>query len=111
MRQFLRTTSLALLAMPALLLIPANVVSAADEKSEKTEKVEAYTLKTCAVDEKALGEKPVTFEYKGHEIKVCNEACKEAFMKDADKNLAKVEKAEKSEKKEEKHEHEHKDAK
>jgi len=103
MRQTIRSLSIALLAMPAFLLIPANLVSAADEKSDKTEKADdkgkPYTLKTCAVDDKALGDKPVTFVYKGHEIKVCNDACKDAFMKDADKNLEKVEKAEKAEKK------------
>jgi hypothetical protein len=91
------------LAVPALLLV-VNGAFGADEGGKPEGKGKEYTLATSAVDGKPLGDKPVSFVYKGHEIKVVDEAEKTKFMADADANLKKVEKAEHDLKKEEKKE-------
>src|SRR4051812_26882536 len=90
------------LAVPALLLVVNGAFGADEAGKGEGNKGKEYTLTTSAVDGKPLGDKPVSFVYKGHEIKVVDEAEKTAFMKDADANLKKVEEAEHAEKKAEK---------
>ena len=68
---------------------------AADQKEE----VKPYPLDYCIMDGKPLGPNPVTFVYKGQEIKVDEPGCKEAFMQDPDANLKKVQEAAKKHKK------------
>ena len=92
------------LALAPALLLAINGAFGADEAGKKEEKGKPYTLTTSAVDGKPLGDKAISFVYKGHEIKVVDEAEKTAFMKEADANLKKVEEAEKAEKKAEKEE-------
>lgn len=61
------------------------------KKEEKNTK--AYTLDTCIVSGDKLGEmgKPVVFEYKGQEIKLCCKDCRKDFDKDPAKYLKKLE--------------------
>jgi len=56
-------------------------------------KVKPYPLETCIVSDKKLGEmgKPVVFEYKGQEIKLCCKSCRKDFDKDPAKFLKKLE--------------------
>ena len=51
--------------------------------------VKAYPLETCVVSGEKLGEmgKPVVFEYKGQEIKLCCKSCRKKFDKDPPKFL------------------------
>jgi YHS domain-containing protein len=51
-----------------------------------------YTPVTCVVSGDKLGEmgKPVVFEYKGQEIKLCCKACRKDFDKDPAKYLKKL---------------------
>jgi YHS domain-containing protein len=62
------------------------------EKKEET-KTKAYPLDTCIVSGDKLGEmgKPVVFEYKGQEIKLCCKDCRKDFDKDPAKYLKKME--------------------
>jgi hypothetical protein len=90
------------IAIVPALLIACNGAFAADEAGKGDEKAKPYTLTTSAVDGKPLGDKPVVFVFKGHEIKVVDDAEKAAFLKDGEANLKKVEKAEHDLKKEEK---------
>ncbi len=50
------------------------------------------------MDGKPLGDHPITFVYKGQEIKVDEQGCKEAFMQDPDSWLKKVQEAAKKQK-------------
>lgn len=52
-----------------------------------------YTLDTCIVSGDKLGEmgKPVVFNYKYQEIKLCCKACRKDFDKDPAKFLKKLE--------------------
>src|SRR5262245_38879954 len=61
-------------------LVPAITVSAADKKPE----VRPYKLETCIVTDEKLGEmgKPVVFEYKGQEYKLCCKGCRKDFDKE-----------------------------
>jgi len=61
-------------------------------KPEKP-KVKPYPLTTCIVSDEKLGEmgKPVVFEHKGQEIKLCCKACRKDFDKDPAKFLKKLE--------------------
>lgn len=61
------------------------------KKEEKNTK--AYTLDTCVVSGDKLGEmgKPVVFDYKGQEIKLCCKDCRKDFDKDPAKYLKKLE--------------------
>lgn len=56
-------------------------------------KVKPYTLTTCIVSDDKLGEmgKPVVFNYKDQEIKLCCKACRKDFDKDPAKFLKKLE--------------------
>ena len=51
------------------------------------------------MDGKPLGDHPMTFVYKGQEIKVDEPGCKDAFMQDPDANLKKVQEAARKHKK------------
>ncbi len=55
-------------------------------------KVKPYTLDTCIVSGDKLGEmgKPVVFNYKDQEIKLCCKACRKDFDKDPAKFLKKL---------------------
>jgi hypothetical protein len=55
-------------------------------------KVKPYTLETCIVSDDKLGEmgKPVVFNYKDQEIKLCCKACRKDFDKDPAKFLKKL---------------------
>jgi YHS domain-containing protein len=63
-----------------------------DPKKEEG-KVKPYKPDTCIVSDEKLGEmgKPVTFEYKGQEIKLCCKDCRKDFDKDPAKYLKKLE--------------------
>ena len=52
-----------------------------------------YPIDTCIVSDDKLGEmgKPVVFEYKGQEIKLCCKSCRKDFDKDPAKFLKKLE--------------------
>ena len=56
-------------------------------------KVKPYTLDTCIVSGDKLGEmgKPVVFNYKDQEIKLCCKACRKDFDKAPAKFLKKLE--------------------
>ncbi len=62
-------------------------------------KVKPYPLNYCIMDGKPLGDHPVTFVYKGQEIKTDDAACKEAFMNNPDVHLKEVQEAAKKHKK------------
>jgi YHS domain-containing protein len=50
----------------------------------------AYPLKTCIVTDEDLDKDAYVFTYKGQEIKLCCEACKEDFNKNPSKYLKKI---------------------
>ena len=50
----------------------------------------AYPLKTCIVTDEALDKDAFAFTYKGQEIKLCCEPCKEDFDKNPSKYLKKI---------------------
>jgi len=50
----------------------------------------AYPLKTCMVTDEALDKDAFAFVYKGQEIKLCCEPCKEDFDKNPSKYLKKI---------------------
>ncbi|WP_035608018.1 hypothetical protein [Haloferula sp. BvORR071] len=68
-----------------------------EPKKEETKKddgkVKPYKPDTCIVSGDKLGEmgKPVSFEYKGQEIKLCCKDCRKDFDKDPAKYLKKLE--------------------
>lgn len=88
----------------ATLVLPGQIVRAHeghDHSAPKTAepakpekpKVKPYPLTTCIVTDEKLGEmgKPVVFEYKGQEIKLCCKSCRKDFDKDPAKFLKKLE--------------------
>lgn len=79
-----------LLAVSAL-LASGFKATAADEKAEAA----PYPLTKCIVSGQALGKmgKPVTEEYKGHEIQFCCKDCLAAFNKSPDGFIAKMDAA------------------
>ena len=92
--------TLALLLSVTMLAAPvqhANAVSefakndAANETANPT--LKPYPLDTCLVSGEKLGEmgKPISFEYKGQEIKICCKACRKKFDKDPATYLKKLE--------------------
>lgn len=95
--KFKITTLVSAVALTLTMLV-APVAMAEDghnhdhgNKEEKNTK--AYTLDTCIVSGDKLGEmgKPVVFEYKGQEIKLCCKDCRKDFDKDPAKYLKKLE--------------------
>ena len=80
-------------ALSLVLLGASFSTSAADKKSD----VKPYKLEKCIISDEKLGEmgKPVVFEYKGQEIKLCCKSCKKDFDKDPAKYLKKLETEEK----------------
>jgi hypothetical protein len=79
----------------ALMSASSTAAFAADQNG----KVKPYPLNYCIMDGKPLGDHPVTFVYKGQEIKTDDPACKEAFMNNPDLHLKEVQEAAKKHKK------------
>ena len=81
----------AILALVAIATPVAFAEGAVQAKEEK--KTKPYTPTTCIVSGDKLGEmgKPVVFEYKGQEIKLCCKDCRKDFDKDPAKYLKKLE--------------------
>ena len=79
----------------ALISASSPAAFAADQKG----KVKPYPLNYCIMDGKPLGDHPVTFVYKGQEIKTDDPACKKAFMNNPDLHLKEVQEAAKKHKK------------
>jgi hypothetical protein len=79
----------------ALISASSPVAFAADQQG----KVKPYPLNYCIVDGKPLGDHPTSFVYKGQEIKVDEQVCKDAFMQDPDSWLKKMQEAAKKHKK------------
>jgi hypothetical protein len=92
------TKTLAIIALPTLLALPV-MGEEGGEKSKGDDHAKPYTLTVSAVDGKPLADKPIEFTYKNHVIKVNTKEEQDAFMKDADASLKKVEKLEKEAKK------------
>jgi hypothetical protein len=69
----------------------ASLLPACTQAGEKP-KAKPYPLETCIVSGEKLGSmgKPVVFEYKGQEIKLCCKSCRPKFDKDADALLKKI---------------------
>ncbi|MGC4013530.1 MAG: hypothetical protein QM755_03275 [Luteolibacter sp.] len=98
----MKTTVLAsvlgLLAVPCFAADKQPETKPATEKKEQPatkEAVKPYPLDTCIVSGEKLkeeGKDPVTFVYKGQEIKLCCNDCREDFDKDPAKYLKKLEK-------------------
>lgn len=99
-----KNTAIILTALAAVTYSLATPVLRADEAKGTPPKaaepakpakpaVKPYTLTTCIVSDEKLGEmgKPVVFEYKGQEIKLCCKACGKDFDKDPAKFLKKLE--------------------
>ena len=80
-------------------LILFGLMSASEPTVFAADSVKPYPLDYCIMDGKPLGPNPVTFVYKGQEIKTDDPACKEAFMNDPDVNLKKIQEAAKKHKK------------
>ena len=80
-------------------LILFGLMSASSPTVFAADSVKPYPLDYCIMDGKPLGPNPVTFVYKGQEIKVDEAGCKEAFMQNPDANLKKVQEAAKKHKK------------
>jgi len=85
--------NLAVTALTAAALALPLAGFAADKKTE----ARPYKLETCIVTGEKLGEmgKPVVFEYKGQECKLCCKACRKDFDKEPAKYLKKMQEAEK----------------
>ena len=80
-------------------LILFGLMSASSPTVFAADSVKPYPLDYCIMDGKPLGPNPVTFVYKGQEIKVDEAGCKEAFMANPDVYLKKVREAAKKHKK------------
>src|ERR1700730_15478936 len=80
-------------------LILFGLMSASSPTVFAADSVKPYPLDYCIMDGKPLGPNPVTFVYKGQEIKDDEAGCKEAFMQNPDANLNKVQEAAKRHKK------------
>ena len=94
-----KTSSIILAALVAAFTLTLSPSLRADEEHKHehgaTTKadVKPYKLGTCIVSDEKLGEmgKPVVFEYKGQEIKLCCKSCRKDFDKDPAKYLKKLE--------------------
>ncbi|MFD0893927.1 hypothetical protein KBB96_10930 [Luteolibacter ambystomatis] len=74
---------------------PAKPKKETKEQPASKETAKPYPLDTCIVSGEKLkeeGKDPVTFVYKGQEIKLCCNDCREDFDKDPAKYLKKLEK-------------------
>jgi hypothetical protein len=91
--RIVRTTFVLILF--ALISASSPAAFAADQHG----KVRPYPLNYCIMDGKPLGDHPTSFVYKGQEIKVDEQGCKDAFMQDPDANLKKVQEAARKHKK------------
>ena len=69
--------------------LPTCISGAADKPKPKAK---PYSLETCIISGEKLGSmgKPVVFEYKEQEIKLCCKSCRAKFDKDADTFLKKI---------------------
>ena len=78
----------------ALLALTVFTATAEDKKDAPT----PDKLTTCPVSGDKLGEmgKAYTFEYKGHEVKLCCKDCKKDFDKEPEKYMKKIEAADKA---------------
>src|ERR1051325_840658 len=67
----------------------------------KTDKPDAYPLKTCVVSGEKLGEmgKPYVYQHEGREVRFCCKSCLKDFKKDPAKYLKQLDDAEKAAKK------------
>lgn len=83
-----------LLTGVALLALAAVTATAEDQKTTPV----PDKLTTCPVSGDKLGEmgKPYTFEYKGHEVKLCCPDCQKDFDKDPAKYMKKITEADKA---------------
>ncbi len=81
------------LTTTALLALAAVTATADDKKPAPT----PDKLTTCPVSGDKLGEmgKPLVFEYKGREVKLCCPDCKKDFDKEPAKYMKKIEAADK----------------
>ncbi len=95
----MKTLALLLLSI-TMLASPVQQTNAATESAKKDPAGETaksalkpYPLDTCLVSGEKLGEmgKPISFEYKGQEIKICCKACRKKFDKDPATYLKKLE--------------------
>jgi hypothetical protein len=94
-----KTSQMILTALVAAFTLTASPALRADEAHKHGEHaaaksgVKPYKLDTCIVSDDKLGEmgKPVVFEYKGQEVKLCCKACRKDFDKDPAKYLKKLE--------------------
>lgn len=94
-------TNIILAAFAAVLTFTASPALRADEGHKHHQaaeepakpKVKPYTLDTCIVSDDKLGEmgKPVVFNYKDQEIKLCCKDCRKKFDKDPATYLKKLE--------------------
>lgn len=97
----MKKQTILLTALVAMTAFSASPLVQADEghqhhqaKEEPAKpKVKPYKLNTCIVSDDKLGEmgKPVVFNYKDQEIKLCCKACRKDFDKDPAKFLKKLE--------------------
>lgn len=91
------TAALIALAAPLALANEGHDHDKSEPKKEETQKpgskAKPYKLDTCIVSGDKLGEmgKPVVFQYKGQEIKLCCKDCRKDFDKDPAKYLKKLE--------------------
>lgn len=62
------------------------------QAAEEKPKAKPYPLETCIVSGEKLGGmgKPMVFQYKGQEVKLCCKSCKSKFDKDAGALLKKI---------------------
>ena len=67
------------------------------QAAEEKPKIKPYPLETCIISGEKLGGmgKPMVFEYKGQEVKLCCKSCLKDFKKDSAKYMKKIAKAEK----------------
>ena len=95
----MKTLALLLLSV-TMLAAPVQQANAApqstkNDAAKETAKpaLKPYPLDTCLVSGEKLGEmgKPIAFEYKGQEIKICCKACRKKFDKDPATYLKKLE--------------------
>lgn len=81
------------LILAALAAVTSFVAFSAAPAAEPVKpNVKPYPLDTCIISDEKLGEmgKPVAFEYKGQEIKICCKPCRKKFDKDPEKYLKKL---------------------
>jgi hypothetical protein len=83
----------------AFVLILFGLMSASSPTVFAADSVKPYPLDYCIMDGNPLGPNPVTFVYKGQEIKVDEAGCQEAFMQDPDRYLKEIQEAAEKQKK------------